>query len=367
MTNCEKETIPPNPAPRNDALQAPSSTLAADSVPSAFQRLVDLSASSPKLIVYMADLLCFVPDGDKYWAMAPRALATTPLPADVATRPRPKAHQPYLLHFSGDTLSSDGLVNFPGRDDIWGWVFDGHQITISTDSRDAFRPRRKPLGDSDDVPGAEDRQLDWLLKPSEFSRLGHTGKIKEAVFGPNASPLIGARLVLDQGDLDTIRFAWIKRWEKYLRLRYLPGSALTAGHERAVANVVGLAIDLPPDADIVTLERVKFDGTGAQQWTLKPNEKGVIELLFGNLSQLGEQEPEDALNHFVFFYNLLEGWSEPSYQPRDGSSYGPVGHLQNGAFEDVFQILTGRGRRKPGPGDLLDPAIQCDSLLASRT
>lgn len=268
------------------------------------------------LHIFMTDLVCFVPETDKLWVLAPHT--------DNEAK-----HAPTLF-FCGATITNGSAET---RQEYGGepvWLLNKEDLTIEG----GFGDLRVIKGDrggrnTPDMKG--ENGLEWLPHVAELNQETQAVTVRsDALAGTTrAGDLVAGRLQIEQGRVHACNFTMNGTWARRIQFGSLvppdrggrPRVVQSGIEPRVYATTLLAAV--PLSAPEVTFRRRSFGAQGASQTiTLVPaNDSRLIEVVFANYGpDLVEHpaeraEEHDGAKHFEYHYQLLNGWQGPKFVP----------------------------------------------------
>ncbi len=243
------------------------------------------------------------------------------------------AHFPMFLFERNDLNGGDwpelkrklGLQGFrPGT----AWLLDHEEIVFPAPAQPGFDNafNGNPAGDLPANPD-EARSIAWM--PTLASIAPGNDRVDPACLAnPVRTSKIIARTSFTGGSFCTAGFAKTESEFRALgeivplEFKVAPEAA-PQGPVRAMAD--RLMVEVPIDADTVTVKTVPFDGgrrrsKQGRTVDLSPNEQGIVNVLLANVSPATpDTRPRDRGLHFHAYYDLLKssrGQERPEYSLR---------------------------------------------------
>ena len=315
------------------------------------------------LRIYLMGLVALVPnaDGDNSLAIV---LPTTPSRGE-------DFHQPMLIypsvgepgaplppqydakdiasaHGRSTVLAEDGYLSV-GDKRFGGIVFDQEIVTLSTpSSATAFRqlvfaggrePSDEPTGA---LPGTARERLafDWI--PNLGSVSPAFGRLRETLSDMSKSSRVAALLELPgvRGSVGVYSMAKCGGMIPVVDFQIEAMGGNRSVLLQAVAEVAVIELEMEGSSAQVDIQRIATAGGAASRRSveLKPS-GGMLEVLLGNLTQVGGAEQECHLHHFGMYLDLVgDGLSMPV--PRATGKKVSASEIDSYPVPDVIQAVS---------------------------
>lgn len=271
-----------------------------------------------QLEIYFADLIAFVEYKEQLWALMPKTCGKG-------------KHFPQLIFWESLVDKDKTTVNYEINAELAMVPLEGFDLKIPNILGNSLD---RKMAHVDPVPSGNDNHWNWVVPMSEMVK-SHGGNVKQEVFDLNPDAFLASRLSFPSGKFRTHHFCsgtWLGINNRFIHAYEFKkcievkenGKEKEICLEKADFPIQAMANCVKGDFGINSSNTsflfTPFDkNQPSGQLVLKPLFENRIEVIIGNLGSqinLSDNPVNENLEHFEYFYDLLENWTAPRFTPR---------------------------------------------------